>query len=73
MINRGAMIRRPIGQPGPVGTPMQQGPMPVGRSMMTRPILGSYKKGGKVKKTGIYKLHRGERVMPTKLSSLVKA
>lgn len=41
------------------------GPMP-----MMRP-LGSFKKGGKVKKTGLYKLHKGERV--TKLSSLVKA
>jgi hypothetical protein len=26
------------------------------------PVLGSYKKGGKVKKTGVYKLHRGETV-----------
>jgi len=34
-------------------------------------ILGSFKKGGKVKKTGLYKLHKGENV--TKLSSLVRA
>lgn len=26
----------------------------------------SFKKGGPVKKTGIYKLHRGERVIPAK-------
>ena len=26
------------------------------------PVLGSYKKGGSVKKTGVYKLHRGETV-----------
>lgn len=27
-------------------------------------VLGSYKKGGKVKKTGPYKLHKGEEVIP---------
>jgi hypothetical protein len=26
------------------------------------PVLGSFKKGGKVKKTGLYRLHRGETV-----------
>lgn len=30
------------------------------------PILGSFKKGGKVKKTGAYILHKGEKVVPTK-------
>lgn len=29
-------------------------------------IQGSFKKGGKVKKTGIYKLHKGERVLNVK-------
>lgn len=29
-------------------------------------VLGSYKKGGKVKKTGVYRLHRGERVLNRK-------
>lgn len=29
-------------------------------------ILGSFKKGGKVKKTGIYKLHKGEKVVKAK-------
>ena len=33
--------------------------------------MGSFKKGGRVKKTGLYKLHRGETVIP--LSRLVKA
>src|SRR5579859_7800231 len=28
--------------------------------------MGSYKKGGKVKKTGAYKLHKGERVLNPK-------
>lgn len=65
------MIRRPM--PGPM--PVRPDPRSVGRPMpgpmpMMRP-LGSFKKGGKVKKTGLYKLHKGERV--TKLSSLVKA
>lgn len=29
-------------------------------------VLASYKKGGKVPKTGAYKLHKGETVMPAK-------
>lgn len=30
------------------------------------PIIGSFKKGGKVKKTGAYILHKGERVIPVR-------
>ena len=33
-------------------------------------VLGSYKKGGKVKKTGLYKLHKGENVIPMKKKSM---
>jgi hypothetical protein len=29
------------------------------------PIIGSFKKGGRVKKTGAYILHKGERVIPS--------
>lgn len=29
-------------------------------------LLGNYKKGGHVKKTGIYRLHKGEEVIPKK-------
>jgi len=28
--------------------------------------MGSFKRGGTVKKTGTYKLHKGERVVPAK-------
>lgn len=31
-----------------------------------REILGSLKKGGKVNKTGVYLLHKGEKVTPAK-------
>jgi hypothetical protein len=66
-------IRRPMPGPMPVGQPIQQGggaqaPMrPFGRPAgpMERPIA-SMKKGGKVKKTGTYKLHKGERVVKAK-------
>lgn len=30
------------------------------------PIIGSLKKGGTVKKTGLYRLHKGEKVIPKK-------
>jgi NAD/NADP transhydrogenase alpha subunit len=36
---------------------------------ITEPIIASMKKGGKVKKTGAYKLHEGETVVPKKLST----
>lgn len=29
-------------------------------------VQGSFRKGGKVKKTGVYRLHKGERVVPRK-------
>lgn len=32
----------------------------------TDTVLGSFKRGGKVKKTGLYKLHAKERVVPAK-------
>lgn len=30
------------------------------------PVIGSFRKGGHVKKTGAYILHKGERVIPAK-------
>jgi hypothetical protein len=38
---------------------------------MVKP-LGSYKKGGKVKKTGLYKLHKKERVLNPKQTAKVE-
>lgn len=39
----------------------------IGGKVAGKKVLGSYKKGGKVKKTGTYKLHKGEIVMPKKM------
>lgn len=36
------------------------------RAIANKTVLGSYKKGGKVKKTGLYKLHKGEKVIKAK-------
>jgi hypothetical protein len=58
------------GRFGPL--PLQRGPMqPMGgpRFGSLQP-LGSFKKGGKVKKTGLYKLHKGERVMRAGMGKL---
>jgi hypothetical protein len=58
-------IANPIGpiRRGPItmgpGIMPNEGPQPMG----AQPLLGSFKKGGKVKKTGNYRLHRGERVV----------
>jgi len=38
----------------------------VSNRQMRDQLLGSLKKGGIVKKTGPYKLHKGERVIPAK-------
>lgn len=35
-------------------------------------LKGSLKKGGKIKKTGIYKLHKGERVLTKKQQKKLK-
>jgi len=35
--------------------------------------IGSFKKGGKVKKTGLYKLHKGERVVKSKTAKKLDA
>ena len=35
-------------------------------------LLGSFKKGGKVRKTGIYKLHKGEHVLNKEQASAAK-
>ncbi len=58
------MIPNPRMLPGIPGMadPRLAGPF-AGRPGM--PLLGSMKKGGKVKKTGAYKLHKGEKVVPT--------
>ena len=37
-----------------------------GLSSSSLPIIGSFKKGGKVKKTGAYILHQGETVVPVR-------
>ncbi len=60
-------------RPGVVPMPAQRPmPVPVGRPPIApaRPIL-SMRRGGKVGKTGLYKLHKGENVVP--LSSLRRA
>ena len=35
----------------------------------TKAVLGSMKKGGKVPKTGVYQLHKGEKVIPASMVS----
>jgi hypothetical protein len=50
------------GQAGALRAPGQFGAGP----MQPEPVIRSMKKGGKVKKTGRYKLHKGERVVPAK-------
>jgi hypothetical protein len=59
----------PIPVRRPISVPMQQNPIGM-RGPMPGPrlALGSFKKGGKVKKTGIYKLHKGERILRAKMS-----
>lgn len=37
----------------------------VSKKQQTQEILGSFKRGGKVMKTGAYKLHKGETVVPS--------
>ncbi len=60
----------PVGRPAmPVPRATPQGPMQAGPTP-NGPLMGSFKKGGKVKKTGNYKLHAGERVLTKKQAKL---
>lgn len=51
----------------------RKGEQRIDTSDMTKKLLGSYKKGGKVKKTGIYKLHAKEQVLNAKTTAKVKS
>ena len=72
----------PAPAPAPAkASPRPKGNMPYGSKAgekridtkdMTKP-LGSFKKGGKVKKTGAYKLHKGEVVANPKQSKKIAA
>lgn len=74
-VRRGPLVplaQRPVGRPmgGPAPSGLGGAPArPIIRPAM--PILGSMKHGGKVKKTGLFRLHKGENVVP--LSSLRRA
>ena len=52
----------PMRGPSRVPTPGQMSPMLNPR--FGGRVMGSFKKGGTVKRTGNYRLHRGEKVVP---------
>ncbi len=58
---------QPIGDPR-ISGPYRYNPMQAQPNVGQPRILGQMKKGGKVKKTGNYKLHKGEKVIPAKKS-----
>lgn len=69
------MLLNPKPQHGGIQSPRypQLNPRPISRPisggyprLSARPVLGSFQNGGKVKRTGIYKLHAGEKVMSLK-------
>ena len=43
--------------------PILRRPMPTAKGSMPTKKVGSYKKGGNIKKTGLAKVHKGERVL----------
>lgn len=61
-----AMRRNSPMMPAKMGVGMGKGQGLMKRSMKKPPVLGSMKKGGKIKKTGLYRLHKGEKVVPSK-------
>lgn len=56
----------------PIKSLMRNAPQSTGNAnidanmKLKRELLGGFKKGGKVKKTGLYKVHKGEEVIPKK-------
>jgi hypothetical protein len=64
--------RFPVRPVGPA--PVRPGIPPIGiQPIGPEPIRGSFKKGGKVKKTGNYKLHKGERVLTEKQAKSIRS
>ena len=60
----GGMPFSPVGSPMSMNMGAERPQRRVSeRGGMTNPMLPSYKRGGKVKKTGPAKLHKGERVL----------
>lgn len=57
----GASIAKQVGLPPSIGS--QIGGAVGSKIAGSVPIVGSFKKGGKVKKTGLAKVHKGERVL----------
>ena len=48
------------------GAPQLGGQAGANKAMENQLLNGTFKKGGTVKETGIYKLHKGEKVIPKK-------
>jgi hypothetical protein len=61
-------VKSDLVNPNSKGYGDRKGEKRIDTSDMTKP-LGSFKKGGKVKKTGVYKLHKKEVVVPAKKAS----
>lgn len=66
----GGGMARPVGGPMRAPQPME----PMNQGGMQRPrLIGSFKRGGRVKKTGAYKLHKGETVLTGAVSRMLRA
>ncbi len=70
-LQTGRNISAKTGGGNTIGTINQHGHNYIQGKADQRKFLGSFKKGGKVKKSGNYKLHKGEMVIPKKVSDLL--
>jgi hypothetical protein len=67
----GGGMARPVG--GPARSPQATETLNQGGMQPARNLIGSFKKGGRVKKTGAYKLHKGEQVITAPVARMLRA
>jgi hypothetical protein len=62
----------PEGKPAPIRSPMPRGnpARPVGGSGVRMAVPATFRRGGRVKRTGIAKVHKGEHVIPAAASEM---
>lgn len=67
MVKKMMRLNKPLVPKTPIVPPQVQPPVQqAGNGGAPQPLQGSFKRGGKVPKTGAFKLHRGERVLNVK-------
>jgi len=64
--------KRLAGRKGPGGGELEGPPAPPEEQRLDSGEIEGFRKGGRVKKTGVYRLHKGEVVVPARIAKRMK-